>query len=69
MLRPHVRFTTSQAAAARPLFGSVRARFFRGTSLAASLISHARALFASVSLTKRRSLRLTLRLRRLRYNW
>jgi hypothetical protein len=37
----HARFAASHAAAARPLFAFVRARLFRGTSLAASLISDA----------------------------
>src|SRR5205085_6791067 len=51
--RPHARFTTSHAAAARPFFASARAGFFRGTSLGAVLISRAGAHFSrAFSLTK-----------------
>src|SRR5947207_14115561 len=53
MRRPHARFATSHAAAARPLFAVLRTRFFRGTSLAASVISHAGGRFSrAFSLTK-----------------
>jgi len=41
----HTRFAASHAAAARPIFALVSARFFRGTSLAASLISYVGARF------------------------
>src|SRR5689334_4625051 len=57
MRRPLARFAAFHAAAERPLFAFVRARFFRGTSLAASLISHAGARFSrAVSLTKQAQL-------------